>query len=339
MWVSEYRDQLSEFYHINFPSREIVTLLMNKTKFLELARRENWPVPLSWEINDRDDLLRGLEQITFPCILKPQVKNSEFREHCPQKAFKAYRQDELVRSYELVAQWEKEVIIQEWIEGKDEQIAFCLTYYDGNGEPRAVFPGRKLLQWPLECGNTVISEPVGDKPLEHAIVQLTKTIWQKVGFRGLGSIEYKVRQKTNEPVIMEPTVGRTNYQNELAVINGCNIPALAYCDLAGIEPFVVNRPSRPVKLIDGSAERSAVIASYRSGNLVIGEWLKNRSGKKKYATLRLNDMGPFVASMLLVARNGASELVSHVVGPTIKSKLKTALRALRRSPSKGTPSS
>jgi D-aspartate ligase len=335
LWVSENRDQLSEFYHINLPSREVVNLLMNKTKFLELAKEEKWPVPLSWEINDRDDLSRNLSRITFPCILKPQVKNSEFREHCPQKAFKVFRQDELIRSYEMVAQWEREVIIQEWIEGKDEQIAFCLTYYDGNGEPRAIFPGRKLLQWPLECGNTVISEPVGNKQWERAIVELTKTIWQRVGFRGLGSIEYKVRKNTNEPVIMEPTVGRTNFQNELAVLNGCNIPALAYCDLVGIEPFAVDRPSRPVKLIDGSAERSAVIAAYRSGSLVVGEWLKNRSGKKKYATLRLNDMGPFVASVLLAAKNGVSELVSYVVGPTVKSKLKMVVRGLRRSPSDG----
>jgi D-aspartate ligase len=335
LWVSEHRDQLSQYYHINLPSQAVVDLLMNKSRFLELAREEQWPAPRSWEINDKDELQRNLKQITFPCILKPQVKNSEFREHCPQKAFKAYRPEELVHSYDTVAQWEREVVIQEWIEGKDDQIVFCLTYYDRDGQPQAVFPGRKLLQWPLECGNTVIAEPERNQAVEGAIVELTRTIWQKVGFKGLGSIEYKLRNRTNEPVIMEPTVGRTNFQHELAVINGCNIPALAYCDLAGIEPFAVPRPSRPVKLVDGNAERSAVLASYRSGSLVIGEWLKNRSGKKKYVILRLNDMGPFVASMRLRLKNGASDLVTFVVGRTLKSKLKTALLGLRKGGSAG----
>ena len=335
LWVSDCREQLSEFYHINLPAKETVDLLMNKTKFLELASTEKWPVPHSWQISDKQQLVAALERITFPSILKPQIKNSEFREHCPSKAFKVYSPDELLRSYEFVAQWESQVIVQEWIEGKDEQIVFCLTYYDGSGNPRAVFPGRKLLQWPLECGNTVISEPLPDSALQTRIVELTKTIWQKVSFRGLGSIEYKVRKHTNEPVIMEPTVGRTNYQNELAVVNGCNIPMLAYCDLAGIEPLSVSRPSRPVKLVDGSAEMSAVMESHRTGKLVIREWLKNRRGKKKYATLRLNDMGPFVASVLQAAKNGLSELLLRVLGPRVKSTLKSAIHGLSRRRSEG----
>ncbi|MCM3902772.1 MAG: hypothetical protein ND866_13795, partial [Pyrinomonadaceae bacterium] len=259
LWVSECRDELSQFFSINLPSKEVVNLLMSKTKFLKLAKSEKWPVPLTWEINNEDELLYSLREITFPCILKPQLKNHEFRKHSPRKAFKLYRQDELIQSYRMVSQWEREVIIQEWVEGRDDQIVFCLSYYDRNVNPVAIFPGRKLLQWPLECGNTVISEPLKSKELERSLVELTKNIWQTVRFKGLGSIEYKIRMNTNEPVIMEPTVGRTNYQNELAVINGCNIPALAYCDLAGIEPFAVNHRLRPVKLVDSSAERRAVM--------------------------------------------------------------------------------
>ena len=330
LWVSECRDQLSQFYSINLPSKEVVNLLMSKTKFLELAKSEKWPVPLTWEINNEDELLCSLREITFPCILKPQLKNGEFRKHSPRKAFKLYRQDELIRSYKMVAQWEREVIIQEWIEGRDDRIAFCLSYYDRNGNPKAVFPGRKLLQWPLECGNTVISEPLKNKELERSLVELTKMIWQTVRFKGLGSIEYKIRMNTNEPVIMEPTVGRTNYQNELAVINGCNIPALAYCDLAGIQPFAVNHRSRPVKLVDGSAEKKAVMACYRSGNLIIGQWLKNRHGRKKYATLRLNDMGPFFASMLSAAKTGLRQCILSVLSPALKTRLKTAIQGLPR---------
>ncbi len=330
LWISECRDQLSEFYNINLPSKEIVDLLMNKTRFLELAKSENWPIPLSWEINNQAELLSNLKEIIFPCILKPRLKNSEFRTQSPRKAFKIYSQDELIRSYEMVAQWEKEAVIQEWIEGEDDQIVFCLTYYDRNGDPQAVFPGRKLLQWPPECGNTVISEPLRRKELERPIIELTKMIWQKVRFKGLGSIEYKIRRNTNEPVIMEPTVGRTNYQNELAVINGCNIPALAYCDLGGIKQFAPNHRWRPVKLIDGASERKAVLERYRSGNFRMGEWLKNRRGKKKYMTLRLNDMGPFFASVLLAARRASSRCILFILGPVIKTRLKTAVLCFLR---------
>ena len=99
----------------------------------------------------------------------------------------------------MVAQWEKEVVIQEWIQGGDERIAFCLTFYDDNSEQAVSFPGRKLRQWAIRCGNTAMCEP---SPREWAegISRLTETIFKKVRFKGLGSIEYKIRPDSNVPV-------------------------------------------------------------------------------------------------------------------------------------------
>jgi hypothetical protein len=86
-----------------------------------------------------------------------------------------------------------------------------------------------------------------------------------------------------------------------------------------------------VKLVDGSAERKAVMACYRSGNLLVGQWLKDRHGRKKYATLRLSDMGPFFASMLLAAKTGFKQCILSVLGPALKTRLKTVILAFPRS--------
>jgi hypothetical protein len=58
---------------------------------------------------------------------------------------------------------------------------------------------------------------------------------------------------------------------------------------------------------------------------MVGQWLKNRHGKKKYATLRLNDMGPFFASMLLAVKTGIGQCILSVLGPALKTRLKTVI--------------
>ena len=127
LWISEARDELSKYFEINLPTEETVNLLMDKQLFTKIARQEGWPVPLTWFVNSRDELDRHLGEMVYPCILKPATKNSEFRSKSPKKAWKIFNAEELTRIYDMVAQWEAEVVIQEWIEGGDDRVAYCLT--------------------------------------------------------------------------------------------------------------------------------------------------------------------------------------------------------------------
>lgn len=231
-WISEAREELGQYFEIALPHRRTVDMFLNKTRFLKLAMRERWPIPDTWMIAGRDDLLAHHAEYLYPCIMKPQVKSDAFRREAPQQSFKIANQRELLQNYDLIAQWEKEVVIQEWIEGTDEKIGFCLGYCDRDSIPRAMFSGRKLIQRPVGLGGSAISEPAPPEWSER-MIRLTREIWTKVGYCGLGSVEFKLRLNSNKPVIMQPTVGCTDLQSELAALNGMNIPAIAYCDLAG----------------------------------------------------------------------------------------------------------
>jgi len=130
LWVSEARSELSDFFEICLPDDDIVNLLMDKQRFHEMCVSEGWPEPSLWILKDRKELDSALEEVIHPCILKPATKNSSFRKNAPRKAFKIFSPDELLRTYDLVSQWESEIIIQEWVQGGDERIAFCLAYYN-----------------------------------------------------------------------------------------------------------------------------------------------------------------------------------------------------------------
>ena len=328
MWISEERDKIEEFYEINLPSRDTVNLLLDKKQFHELSKKENWPIPISWEIKNVDELKSQINEIVYPCILKPSAKNTSFIENSPSKTFKIYSKDELIHFYELVSQWQNEVVIQEWIQGKDNRIVFCLAYYDRNGHPISLFAGRKLRQWPIECGNTAIAAPAPDKWIKP-IVEMTKIIFDRVGFKGMGSIEYKMSCKSDKPMIMEPTVGRTNYQSEVAVINGHNIPAAAYFDLIGLTPRKHVQAGKSYKLICGTRELKAAWKYYRMGNLTISQWIKDRRGRKKYMLLRFNDPMPFIFAMYKRIRRFIGLVFGIIFGKKIKEKMQIVIRSSR----------
>lgn len=322
LWISEERSVLSKFYNIVLPEQQIVDMLMNKEKFTELALKKNWPVPETTFISNRDCLDRTLSQLKYPCILKPRVKNSEFRQTALKKAYKVLDQNSLIKAYELIEPYEQEAIIQEWIPGQDNQIGFCLTYCSEGGIPSVLFTGRKLRQWPIECGNTALSCRAPEQWVKP-LTDLSKKIWKEVNYLGLGSIEFKMRPGTLDPVIMEPTVGRTNYQNEIAVINGFNIPVVAYYNGIGI-PFdepQMNPQTKPIKLVDGFRELRAAKVYMQVNELSISNWLRDRSGPKRYVLWRLKDPAPFFASVFKLFLERTGNIIGYIVGKKLMRRI------------------
>lgn len=296
LWVSEHRELLSPYYEINLPGPETVSLLMSKISFGERARREGWPMPGTRFVRDRRDLLDGMAGVRFPCILKPAVKNSAFRARAPAKAFRASGEEELLAAYDAIADLEQEAVVQEWVEGGDDRIAYCLVYYGKDGRLVTAFSGRKWRQRPAGCGNTVIAAPA-PAAWRSGMEDLTRRVFDAVGFRGIGSLEFKVRGD-GTLVIMEPTVGRTNWQSEIAVLNGVNIPAAAYCDALDLPHLAAPARVPPCKLIDGRAERRDLRDLLAGSDLTLSAWLAQRRGRKRYMLWRADDPGPAAAAVL-----------------------------------------
>jgi predicted ATP-grasp superfamily ATP-dependent carboligase len=214
--------------------------------------------------------------------------------------------------------------VQEWIHGGDDRVAFGLGYWNARSQPLALFPGRKIRQWPPECGNTALSERAPPEWRDE-LASLTEKIYDAVGYRGLGSIEYKV-SPGGRLVIMEPTVGRTNYQNEVAVLNGVNLPAIAYFDGVGMQSDVermmdrARQDPRATKLIDTPAD-------YRSARFYIAEsrltwraWWRSRRGPKRDMLFRLRDPAPAIVSS---SRALASFIKHRILKPVLRPLLRS----------------
>ena len=63
---------------------------------------------------------------------------------------------------------------------------------------------------------------------------MTSLFFRQVGFTGMGSMEYKRDVRDGRFYMVEPTAGRTDFQEEVAALNGVNIPYAAYCYELGL---------------------------------------------------------------------------------------------------------
>ncbi|MBC7404202.1 MAG: FAD-dependent oxidoreductase [Cytophaga sp.] len=285
--VSECREQLKAFFKIRLPQHERLMQLMHKQGFQELAEAISAPIPKTVRLQHPDDLVHA-EILSFPCVLKPSEKNYQYGARF-KKAYKILSMDELKKWYLEIYPVMADMVVQEWIEGADSDIYFCLQYIGKDGEVVASFPGRKIRSWPIKIGGTASCTAAWEH--EKELTATTQAFFNQVGFTGMGSMEYKRDERDGKFHMIEPTVARTDFQEEVATINGVNIPLAAYqyeCGLTSLNERVANPP-----LIwrDPQADRWAL----EEGGGIIDERSQNYSVRDAY--WRWDDPMPWIDLM------------------------------------------
>ena len=194
-------------------------VLLDKLRFQALAERLGFPIPRAVKLSNASDVL-ALADLKFPCVLKPTTKDEGYS----RRFAKAYKNCFWPKMPEVMSDMREvvdEIIVQEWIEGGDSDVYFCLQYRPEKGHSVS-FVGRKLCQWPMLVGGTACCAPAPEAAKE--LTALTDAFFTAVGFVGVGSMEYKRDARDGRFYMVEPTVGRTDYQEEIAFLNGVNIP-------------------------------------------------------------------------------------------------------------------
>lgn len=228
--VSRHRDRLAGLYRFSLPAPDMVDALLHKFGFQRLAEQFGAAIPALVHVSGPGDL-RELERLTYPVVVKPGARDAEYA----RRFKKAYRIATAAEAIELVGRIlpvMPDVVVQEWTEGPDSNIHFCLQYLDRAGRATASFTGRKVRSWPPQVGGTASCVPAPEADAELA--PLTTRFFQSAGVIGMAAMEYKRDARTGRFRMVEPTIGRTDYQAEIATLNGVNLPNAAYCAELGM---------------------------------------------------------------------------------------------------------
>jgi predicted ATP-grasp superfamily ATP-dependent carboligase len=299
--ISENRDALQPYFAFRLPVHDRLMALMDKDRFHSLAACHAAPLPASITLGSLKDLSR-LDTLRFPCILKPAYKSYAYGNRF-KKGYIVNNWMEVKRLYVEIAPVQSHMVVQEWIDGEDSDIYFCLQFRPEARHTAASFVGRKLRSWPPRVGGTA-SCTVAEDYVDEAIME-TDRFFKATGFFGMGGIEYKVDRRTGRLMMIEPTVGRTDFQHEVAVLNGVNLPYFQYCAEAGLPAPILTQKAPAVwrepvsdlwsKQVGGTRNASAdckLIDSYwrwsdpgpalsveqltSRAKAVLGDWLSKR---------------------------------------------------------------
>ncbi len=225
--LSRYRDRLAPFFDFQeLPPHELLVDLARKDWFFEMAQQGGFPVPLTLLARSREDL-QGLRDLRPPLCVKPNGRSQAY-DTVFKKAYRVESQEEAYALCERMLDV-AEVIVQEWIEGSNDSIYFSLCCLGGPGP--ICFTGRKGRSWPPQIGYTAScwAAPEVAKELES----LTLRFFEYAGITsGLASMEFKQDRRDGRFLMVEPTAGRANSQQEISALCGINLCHVAYCDAA-----------------------------------------------------------------------------------------------------------
>jgi len=248
--VSRYEEQLRPFYKFVLPPYEVTSKQISKMGFHNFALENYFLVPKTFFLQTGERIDGIIKDIQYPCIIKPEFREKTWYESVPTKVLYAEK-EEILLSFIKKYQLERlSLILQEWIEGEDSDIYFCLAYLNRNQEPLAFCCGRKLRQHPRDTGSTSLAETV-DLP---EIADETLRFLKKAGCIGFCSVEFKRSKNNGRFYITEPTIGRPDTQEGIAVSAGIDIPYIAYLDALGENVAPMGTTKKMIKWINEPLE-------------------------------------------------------------------------------------
>jgi D-aspartate ligase len=237
--VSRARAALQAHYLVALPSETTVELLMDKAKFQAYAEQIGIPVPRA-VVLDAHNEDPALDTLSMPVVLKPVDRAVVLA------GVERTTRAQTVAEARTIAQRMRAtgcpVVVQEWIDGADDDIYFTLFVCDAQARIVALFTGRKVMCEPPLVGGTALC--VAATAEDHqTLAALTQDLVTHTHYQGIGGLEFKRHRRTGQFVAVEPTVGRTDWQEEIATLCGTNIPAIAYHTALG-------QPAEPPTPID-----------------------------------------------------------------------------------------
>lgn len=285
--LSEHRDKFKHIAFINMPSQKHLAELENKYFIEEYAKQANLCTPITAYVENPYSQ-ESLSNFTYPCIIKPDDYSLEFSyDFHKAKIANSFEEMQTYIDAIFIKIPNIKLVVQEYIAGGDESLFFCLQYRNANNNLISSFVGRKILSWPRSTGRTCSCAPYNGS--HHAkITQLTNDFFNSIpDFKGFCSIEFKYDEKRETFYLIEPSVGRTDFQQEIATLNNENIPFKAYLDQVNIQHDMFKPDSLPAQIwYDSSVEKWAKEEAY--------DTLLDSSFARKSAYFRWRDPMPSV---------------------------------------------
>lgn len=303
--VSKYREELENLFSFVLPPNRVIETLMNKRLFHEFAVKHRFSVPETYFTHNREDVEKAGCLVSYPCVIKPEIRDSCWYQNFPHsKVLFVQSREEYFALFKKYRISNNPLIVQEWIDGNDDDVYFCLTYIDSNSKPLAIFTGRKIRQWPVLTGLTSAAESLWEPFIAQEAVRLLGL----AGCKGIAGVEFKFCRKERIFKITEPTVGRTDLQEAISTKSGLDIPYIAYIDAIGKTQRPSNSFKEYIKWINEPLDIYSVLQYWKEQKYNLLKLLASYKGKRAYALMDIHDPLPFLFFLRKTFKKAVSKI-------------------------------
>jgi D-aspartate ligase len=222
--LSEHKDELMEHFVVPYIDFALLDEITQKERFYAICEELGIPYPQTRLFDCADPTATlDLEGLSFPCIAKP---SNSARYHYAEfegkkKVFEVESAEELELIFERLkaSNYDRELVVQEFIPGDDDGLRSITLYADETGEVRLSAMGRVVLQdhAPSAIGNPVCILGEFD---EQAVEDASRFL-AHVGYHGYANFDAKYDPRDGRYKFFEVNTrpGRNTYYVTLGGVN------------------------------------------------------------------------------------------------------------------------
>jgi len=198
-FLSDNKKSLSHNFKFHILENDTSEVFLNKESFYDLCLKSNTPAPKTWTSKMGVLLDEWGNNVYYPCFIKPIYYHKWAKTYGLKKGFLVHGKDELLSIYKDVSRHVEELIVQEVIEGNDDQIVVFTADFDRDSNPKQIFTGRKKRQYPNGFGTTTSAVSENTEEIKAYAINILK----HVDYRGVCDVEFKYDKRDNIYKIIE----------------------------------------------------------------------------------------------------------------------------------------
>lgn len=230
LFTARNRESLRECFRPAVPPLEALEQIIDKAALCNLSVSLGIPAAKTWMPASVDELNFCLDEITFPCILKPSESHRFFKVY-KRKLLVIQTRDELVEAFRETLQRGISVMVSEIITGDDSSLYHYRSFMNKDGRIVGELCTQKLRQHPAGFGVASYSRTV---PMKPELREMTLSLLRNLGYRGFSSAEYKLDGRDGRFKLVEINV-RPVLPERLFAEAGVNFCQIACTDNSDME--------------------------------------------------------------------------------------------------------
>lgn len=307
-FLSIRRHQIESRYRFHWIDPGLFASIADKGRMAAFCRTAGVRVPRTHVSRPEDDVAAIARDFPYPCLVKPVHRYTASFPVETAKVFVAQTAEELEGFFAKYPQMKGATLVQELIEGGDNQVFQCTVLVKQSGEIAAYSTVRKLCQYPPGYGSMCYGRTEPNETLAAEALKLVRAL----GYRGLGSLEFKHRERDGGYYFIEMNT-RLPWYNGIFADAGVNLAHLAYDDLTRETPASTTSPQQ---------RQNTAWISFHNYSLSRRESRNHEATPdgfwsavfraQSYAWWNWQDPAPFLASCWLAVRSWAGRVLRRL---------------------------